>query len=647
MGNIYVGELDKLKLYNKDDLGYTFDGEKHSFKLWSPFSQSVKVCIYNGNGIKESNYEMKSLENGVWHLSLKADLKGKYYTFCANVNGEIVESIDPYAKLVSVNGERAAILDMKDTNPDGWEQSKRVKLENKTDAIIYELHIRDISIDKDSGISNKGKFLGLTQDNTSSLNGVKTGLNHIKDLGVTHVQLLPIYDFANMDERKAKLSSESENNRPYNWGYDPQNYNAVEGSYSIDPYDPIARVKELKTLIKTIHKNGIGVIMDVVYNHISDVSKSPFHKFMPGYFFRYNKSGYLLNESGCGNALASERVMVRKFIVDSVKYWANEYKLDGFRFDLMGLLDIDTMNEIREELDKIDPSIIIIGEGWNMGATLSESKKAIQANAYKVKNIAFFNDTTRDALRGKAFEDSNKGFVNLSRNKTEIDVKKGIVGGIKYSKEITLWGDVDVNQVVNYVECHDNHTFYDKLMLSVKDENKIKPMHSLGTSIVLLSQGIPFLHAGQEFFRTKKGVENSYNSNDDINKIDWERKFENIDNVEYIKGLIKIRKKYKSFRMNSAEEIIRKLEFIKSPKNSIVYKLKGVDEDIIVIHNANEYSINIDFFKDSNFEILVEKDKVNIEGIRVIKSNRLIVNGISTLVAIVKKRSVIYKKEPI
>lgn len=631
MKKLNIKEIDNLYFYDKEDLGYQFKNNKHFFKVWSPIADSMVLCIYeNYDGLEKKEYPMTKKEKGIWEIALEENLEGKYYTFIALIGNEKNEGVDPYAKALSVNGEKGAIIDMSKTNPDNWDNHTRPRKLFGTDSIIYEVSVRDLSIDEESGIKNKGKFLGLTEENTVGIYNIKTGLSHIKDLGVTHVQLLPIYDFATIDETKA-LDKDI-----YNWGYDPANYNSPEGSYSTNPYNPVSRIKELKEAIKTIHENGISVIMDVVYNHMYDVEKSGFHKFMPGYYFRYDKEGNLSNESMCGNAVASENAMARKFIVDSVKHWTKEYKIDGFRFDLMGLIDAETMNKIREEIDKIDSNIIIIGEGWNMPSILEDESKAIQTNAHKLKDIAFFNDKVRDGLRGNPFSNEVKGFLSGEDNK-ELDVKSAIVGGIKYSSEIETFGEVSPNQVVNYIECHDNHTLYDKLKLTVKDENDLKYMHRLGTSIILLSQGIPFIHAGQEFLRTKNGIENSYNASDLVNKIHWRRKYENMDTVNYVKGLISLRKEHSAFRMRTVEEIKKHLIFIDSPNNCIAYKIiNNANHDdfkeIIIVHNANK--VNKEIYLDSfgTFNVLVNKEKSGIDNIETIKGNRINVEALSTLV---------------
>jgi pullulanase len=635
---IKLSEIDSNYYYEGNDLGYSFNDDVHTFKVWSPLATEVKLCIYNHYDTKTNTmYKMEKNEVGVWQVFIREDINGKYYNFLVNIDGVNNEVVDPYARALCINGEKGAIIKIEQSNPEGWFDHIISKITKPTDACIYELHIRDLSIDNNSGIKNKGKFLGICQENTISNEGVKTGLSHIKDLGVTHVQLLPIFDYGSIDERKSSLMSEYENSNDYNWGYDPINYNAPEGSYSTNPYNPINRIKELKTAIKTLHENGLGVIMDVVYNHMLDVNKSSFDKLMPGYYFRYDEEGVLCNESGCGNAIASENKMVRKFIVDSVKFWATEYKLDGFRFDLMGLLDVQTMNEIKKELYKINPAIIILGEGWNMGNSLQDTEKSIQLNAYKLRDIAFFNDDIRDTLRGSYCDLKEKGFLNGANN-LELKVKKGIVGGINYSNNIITWGEVEPNQVVNYIECHDNNTLYDRLKINEQDEDKIKYMSRLGMSIILLSQGIPFIHAGQEFLRTKYGVENSYKSNDSINKLDWKTKYNNMDTVKYCKGLIKLRKNCSAFRMETSEEIRQSLRFIAVPNNAVAYIIEkensyGQFNKIIVIHNANTNSIKINTNINLDWKVVVNKYKSGIETLKVNSGSKFIIEGLETLVA--------------
>lgn len=619
-----------MKLYNVNDLGYTLKDNIYKFRLWSNKAEEVNLCIYDDNNSKtNTKYKMIKTENDIFEVSISENIDSKYYTYELKYDKKTVESVDPYSKALSINGEKSAIINLKETDPKGFNDYISCNPKNPVDAIIYEVHIRDISIDKNSGIYHKGKFLGLAEENTVGPDGIKTGLSYIKELGVTHIQLLPIFDFNSIDEKNYSKAYEVENQNDYNWGYDPANYNVPEGSYSTNPYSPKTRIEELKKLIKVIHNNGLGVIMDVVYNHMYDVDNSAFNKTSPGYYFRYDSNGNLADESGCGNAIASENPIVRKYIVDSVKYWATEYKIDGFRFDLMGLLDVETMQEIRKELDKINPSIIIIGEGWNMGFTLKDQDKAIPQNASKLKGIGFFNDIIRDSIRGNAFIENDKGFVSGDSMKT-LDVLKGIRGEFV---------EAEPSQIVNYVECHDNHTLFDKLKLTENNEDQVKYMQRLATSIVLLSQGIPFLHCGQEFLRTKQGVENSYNKNDSINKVDWTRVKDNIDTVNYVKGLIELRKKYPHFRLKSLEEIKTKLKVIRANEGDgvIIYTITGDNEDIIVIHNSNNYNVEINDFNYGVCDVLVNKNHSGVISIDKVYDGKVVVESISTMVLMMKK----------
>ena len=626
-----IGYIDKSYYYNGNDLGISFFGDDCIFKLWSPVSNIAYVCIYNKYNSNEAEiHAMEKDDKGVFSLKLSIEsCMDKYYRFRAEIGDAINEFADPYAIAASVNGDFSAIIDIEKTNPVGFKEEEFKSLENNTDAIIYEVSVRDISIAVSSNIKNKGKFLGLTELQDVEFID-KTGLSYIKELGVTHIQLMPVYDFESIDETLAS-NCEEVDNRPYNWGYDPQNYNVLEGSYATDPYNPYTRIKEFKTAVKAIHDQGLGVIMDVVYNHMYEYENSGFHKSMPGYFFRY-RDGKINDETGCGNVFASEHRMARKFIVDSVKFWAKEYKLDGFRFDLMGLIDIDTMLLVRDELRKINPDIIIIGEGWNMGNTLPEHKKAIQKNASYMEGIGFFNDSMRDSLRGSGFIQGDRGYLIGNYGKKEM-LKKSIVGGVDYSYDMNIWGDAKAGQVVNYVECHDNHTLFDKLVTDGVATELIEPLHKLGNSIIMLSQGIPFLHLGQEFLRTKNCVENSYNKPDSINKVDWNRKKDKIEDVNYLRGLIKLRKSSKLFRMIKTKDIREKLIFINTDSSAIAYVLNGDEEKILVVHNANKQSTRVTLCDLFNFEVLVNKDIAGDRIIEKFKSNFVEVDGLSTFVA--------------
>ncbi|WP_234397020.1 type I pullulanase [Bacillus massiliglaciei] len=619
-------EMDKTFFYSGNDLGYVYKKNQTSFRVWAPTAEQVNLVIYDSEqGSKGKEIEMNKAEQGTWHISLPGDMDGTIYMYKIKFEGNWSEAVDPYTRAVTVNGERGVVLDLSNTNPSDWKKEKP-PLNHFEDAIIYELHIRDSSIHPKSGIQHKGKFLGLTETDTKGPSGYPTGLAHIKDMGVTHVQLLPIFDYATVDESSDKPQ--------YNWGYDPKNYNVPEGSYSSDPFNPKSRIKELKQLIQTFHNNGIRVIMDVVYNHVHSVEDSSFEKIVPGYFFRYDENGCLSNGTGVGNDTASERKMMRKFMIDSVTYWAEEFHIDGFRFDLMGIHDIETMNGVREALDQIDPSIILLGEGWDLNTPLPEEKKANQKNADKMERIAHFNDIMRDSLKGSALDEHDTGIVNGKQGVEDI-IKKSIMGGLEYDRKLAAYHKPE--QVINYCEAHDNHTLWDKLSITNPEASldEKKKRHKLATSIVLLSQGIPFLHAGQEFMRTKGGDHNSYKSSDSVNWMDWNRRAEFAEEAEYVKGLIKLRKKFKAFRYNQAEEIKEHLSFTKAEANIIAYTLRNPSESekvIFVIHNANQSSAEIDLPTQKEWLLLADESRAGTEELNRVKGPKISVPALATLV---------------
>lgn len=590
--SVFSPEFDEAYAYDGNDLGCRYSPEGAEFVLWAPTASEAAVVFYGTwDGPPLMEYPMKRGEKGVWRTTVGGDCHGRLYTYKVNIDGRWNEAVDPYAKAVSVNGDRGAVIDLERTNPAGWNGSKP-DFVHPVDAIIYEMHIRDLTIHPSSGVLHKGKFLGACETGTTGPKGIPTGLDHIRSLGVTHVQLLPVYDFA------TESVDETEPDQSYNWGYDPKNYNAPEGSYATDPYDPETRIRELKTLIQTYHDNGLRVIMDVVYNHVYDAFRIHFTKLVPGYYFRYKNDGLFSNGSGCGNDTASERKMMRKFIVDSVLYWAREYHLDGFRFDLMGLHDIETMNEVRRRLDEIDPSIVVLGEGWILPTELPEAERANQWNAWRMPGIGQFNDYIRDSLKGSVFSENDPGFIG-GKYGTDHEVKKGITACIPYQDHIRGFA-VEPVQSVSYVEAHDNHTLWDKLLLTnpQDDESVRKRRHMLATSIVMTSQGIAFLHAGQEFMRTKEGVENSYKSPDAINRMDWKRCAEFQDGVEHVRRLTGLRRRHPAFRMRSAEDIRRHLVFENAPGSCLAYTLRNhangdPTKHLMVIHNANTYPVQV------------------------------------------------------
>lgn len=604
---LFVRSNDFDNYFSYDgELGALYEKEGTLLRVWTPTAKSVEVWIYADDSFKgpSTKIEMVQKPKGIFEAYLPGDQHGTIYVYkILFLNNRESISVDPYARATTVNGMKSVIADLNRTNPDGWGE-RLPAFGLPEEAIIYELHIRDFSISETSGIVNKGKFLGLTEKNTQNASGRKTGLDYLIDLGITHIQILPMFDYATVDE--ANLTEPQ-----YNWGYDPLNYNVPEGSYSTDPFDPFNRIFELKQMIRTLHDNGLRVIMDVVYNHVYDPKDQALERTVPGYFYRYNADGSLANGTGVGNDTASERHMMRKYIIDSVKYWAKEYHLDGFRFDLMGIHDSVTMNAIREALDKIDPSIIIIGEGWEMSTPLPEDLKASQKNAQAMPRIAHFNDSIRVALKGSDFGDEkDRGFIS-GKNYLEDLLLRNIKGAMHLSSHSSY---VDPEQVIQYVEAHDNLTLYDKLLRSNPDDSeevRIK-RHTLATSIVLLSQGVPFIHGGQEFLRTKAGVANSYQSPDEINQFEWERVTTYQESVAYVKGLIALRKSEYLFRLHTIEEIEAHFTILSENFNIVAFSLTNSEKKYIVIFNGNR-SDTIFRIQKGKYAILVEDNQVFLE----------------------------------
>lgn len=623
-------KFDDLFYYDGNDLGNAYEPSGTKFRLWAPIASKAKLVIYKKwNDKTGTEIPMKQGEKGTWIAELKGDQKGNFYTYKVQNGSNWAEAVDPYVRATSVNGDKGAIVDLHKTNPKGWNKDKKPKLKNPEDSTIYELHVRDLSIQSESGIKNKGKYLGLTEKGTRGPKGVTTGLDYIKDLGVTHVQLLPIADFEYIDETKS-------NEPQYNWGYATENFNVPEGSFSTNPYEPTVRITELKQMIQTLHDNDLRVVMDVVYNHTYNTAESSFQKLVPGYYYRYNEDGTLVSGYGAVNHTASERKMVRKFMVDSVKYWAEEYHVDGFRFDLMGLHDVETMNKIRKVVNKIDPSIIIHGEGWDLDTPLAPQLKANQKNAYKMKGIGHFNDDIRDGLKGYVADEHDKGFINGKQNLEE-RMKKGIMAGVDYDPQVSTYQDPE--QVLTYFEAHDNHTLWDKLELTNPDDSEQvrKQMHKLASSIILTSQGIPFLHAGQEFMRTKYGNHNSYASPDSINQLDWARRAAFDKEVKYTKGLLELRSNHPAFRMTTAEQIRKNLTFINAPRNVVAFTLDGratgdKARQLIVAHNANKKSTKIALPSKGPWKVLVDGNRAGDKVLYVVKDNKITVPSLSTFV---------------
>jgi len=570
-----------FETYNGDDLEMIVTGNSTRFALWSPEAEAAKVYIYPSglNSAPEDTLDMQRTANGVWRAEVGKALYGKFYTFSIKHKGKwLKETPGIWAKAVGVNGERAAIIDFSKTNPEGWATDKGPAIANINDAVIYEMHHRDFSMHPSSGIVNKGKFLALTEQEARSSLGDKTGIDHLKELGVTHVHILPSYDYNSVDETQLPQNG-------YNWGYDPLNYNAPEGSYSTNPMDPAARVREMKEMVKSLHDAGIGVVMDVVYNHTAQNDDSNFSLTAPGYFYRHRADGSYSDASGCGNETASERQQMRDFIVNSVKYWAKEYHIDGFRFDLMAIHDTETMNQVASELKKINPDIFVYGEGWTAGdSPLPVELRALKDNVSAMPQVAVFSDDIRDAVKGHYSDAKDRGFAT-GKPGLEETVKIGIVGAtahpqVDYSKGNNSKKPYALapTQVINYVSCHDDLMLTDKLAKSLPGESVAdrQRAHKLAETIVFTSQGTPFMFAGEEIYRDKKGVHNSYKSPDSINAIDWTLKHQNSELFNYYKELVKLRKSHPAFRMTTAEDVAKYLVFdnVNEP-NLISYSLKN------------------------------------------------------------------------
>ena len=638
---------DDYPVYEGTDLELTFSPQSSKFRVWAPTASEVKILLYD-NGNEGGAYQTKDLkrsDNGTWKLEIKENLKGKFYTFQVKIAEKwLDETPGMWVKATGVNGKRAAIIDFAETNPDGWENDVRPPLKNFTDIMLYEVHVRDFSVSPNSGMKNKGKFLAFTEHGTKNSAGEATGIDHLKELGITHVHLLPTFDFASVDETKL-------NEKKYNWGYDPVNYNVPDGSYSTNPYDPATRIREFKLMVQSLHQTGIRVIMDVVYNHTSAGKDSHLNLLVPNYFYRMNADSTWSNASGCGNETASERAMMRKFMVESIVFWATEYHVDGFRFDLMGIHDIETMNAIRAALDKIDPTIFVYGEGWTAAASpLAEEKRALKKNAKELDNIAVFSDDIRDALKGSWMHSDVPGFVS-GIDSLEESVKFGVIGAtqqnqVDYSKLIYSKAPYVNNptQIINYVSCHDDMCLVDKL-------NQAKPIdasadelvrfNKLAQTVVFTSQGIPFIYAGEEIYRNKRGIHNTYQAPDSINQIDWNFKTAHKDIFDYYKGLIALRKNHAAFRISTQEMVQQHLKFL----NFLVPNVVGftltdhvngeVWKDVLVLYNGNRKAVKVGI-PEGDWNVVCNDGIVNMSGISVVSDTTFIVAPSSATIMYIK-----------
>jgi pullulanase len=625
-------KIDDLYNYNGNDLGATWSKQETKFRVWAPTASKVVLNFYqegSGGEPMESSPMTQDVE-GTWVATKSGDWNGIFYTYLVTVDDVTREAVDPYARTVGVNGDRGMVIDLASTDPIGFIDDKKPILINSTDAIIYELHVRDFSIDANSGMKNKGKYLAFAETGTTTPTGEKTGVDYLVDLGITHVHLLPVFDYASVDEA-------SPDKNEYNWGYDPKNYNVPEGSYSTDPYKGKVRVKEFKQMVQALHNHGIRVIMDVVYNHTFN-TESNLNKVVPEYYYRMNENGTYSDASACGNETASDRAMMRKYIVDSVVFWATEYHVDGFRFDLMGIHDIETMNAVREALNKIDSTIIVYGEGWTGGtSTLPERERAMKVNTPFLRTgIASFSDDLRDGVKGSVFEPLETGFAT-GNALLEETIKFGVIASTKHSQvdyskvnySTAPWAK-EPTQTISYISAHDNHTLWDKISISKADDclqDRIK-MNLLASAIVLTSQGTPFFQAGEEILRSKPSdtgigfVENSYNSSDAVNSIKWDTVSTNQEVYRYYQGLIAFRKAHSSLRMTKTQDIQANLTFMDGiDANVVAYIIKNqpngeTAEAICVILNANKTATTVTL-PEGNWNVYV---KGNQAGIRVLES---------------------------
>ena len=614
-----------------------------TFRLWSPEAQQAQVNIY------ETDFDSRPIETldmqhdigGTLTATVPRNLCGRFYTFQIKHQGHwLNESPGIWAKAAGVNGHRAAIIDLSETNPQGWDKDKGPNLKSLTDAIIYELHLRDISMHPSSGMHHKGKFLALTETGTRTPSGHPTGIDHLIELGITHVHIMPMYDFDSIDES-------TPNQAQYNWGYAPVNFNLPEGSYSTDATTPATRIREMKEMIYALHQAGIGVIMDVAYNHTSGCDNSNFSLTAPGYYYRHLQDGSYSNASSCGNETASERAQMRDFIINSIKYWASEYHIDGFRFDLMAIHDIDTMNQAAAALKEINPCCFIYGEGWTASeSTLPRQRQALKENVSQMPDIAVSSDDLRDAIKGDFSYAPDRGFATgkpgleeaakigivASTAHPQVDFSKGNKSRFPYASSPT--------QIINYVSCHDNLCLTDKLTASMPEYTTDEHLKAakLAQTIIFTSQGTPFMLAGEEIFRSKKGVHNSYNSPDNINAIDWTHKDGYIDLFHYYRELIRLRKEHPAFRMTSAEEIARNIRFdhITTP-NIIAYSIINHAngdrwQEIRIIFNGSDDNYNTKL-PQSTWLIIARDGVIDASGISRINGGDITVTPRTAFIA--------------
>lgn len=621
-------ELTKSEyIYTGNDLGVNYTPEKTQIRIWAPVAARVEFSLFAAENDTEPELkkELSKDINGTWKLEIPGDWSGYYYLFDIYYGSESKKTVDPYARAVGTDSKKGLIVDLAKTDPRGWEKDQRKEINCPQEAIIYELHVRDFSVSSESGLENRGQYLAFTERGTTNSQGDKTGIEHLKELGITHVHLLPVFDFASVRD----------NSEEYNWGYDPYYYNVPEGSYATDPSDD-SRIREFKQMVQSLHENEIGVIMDVVFNHTYYSEQSAFQKIAPDYFYRF-KDGDFANGSGVGNEIASERPMVRKFIVDSVSYWAREYHIDGFRFDLMGLMDKETMEQIEQTVHEIDSSILLYGEPWcALPSQLDETSCPLVKGNQKNMQIAVFNDNFRDAIKGD-LEGNNAGFISGSVHR-ESEIKKGVVGAVEYNKDIKDFA-ARPGETVNFVSCHDNLTLWDYISLNYSqlDEAKLIKMDRLAQAIIFTSQGIAFIQGGEEFLRTKYGHDNSYNAGDFYNQLKWERKSKYRDTFEYYQGLIQLRKEHPAFHINDVEQLKKHLQFIETPPYTVGFKLidfaNGDEwEEIIVLYNPLNDWTKFRFDREEYRGIILDDSQAGVCSFNNFKADNVNVPPISAMV---------------
>lgn len=630
-----TGAFESKYTYYGRDLGITWTAKKTTFRLWAPTAEEVRVSIYrSGNPNSDDlmrQFPMTPDANGTWVAQESGDFNGLYYTYLVMVDGQMVECCDPYARATGVNGERAMILDLRATDPDGWDQDSDPHAGSSiTDAVIYELHVRDLSMHRSGHIQNKGKFLGLTETGTKTKGGHPTGMDHIRELGITHLHLLPVFDYGYTDEASRKPQ--------FNWGYDPVNFNVPEGSYATNPFNGAIRVKEMKQMVKALHENGISVVMDVVYNHVYDAAAFCFNQIVPGYFSRIDSGGVYSNGSFCGNDTASERSMVRKYIVDSVKYWADEYHIDGFRFDLVGLIDVVTINDIIRTVHSTHPNVIFYGEGWTMNTRLTKPGLALctHDNSALVPGFSFFSDTLRDLMRGSVFYEDVPGYVTGAIcNKG--DLEACFMG-------VPAWASQPY-QSVNYVSCHDNHTLFDRISIAAPEaprEIQVQ-MNHLAAAFTILSQGVPFMQAGEELLRTKPGrhggfEHNSYRSPDKVNAIKWDTLDlpEYQQTLSYYKGLIAFRKAHPSLRLTTREAVFQNVHPVPCENpHCVAFQIDESKQELLVIFNADTQPF-FQTLSEGDWEVHIEGSKAGTQPLRT-AANHVIVPPHSATVLVRRK----------